>query len=166
MSGPKETQDAWLTVVPVSTPKCVLASRISQQVPAAESIPALLSSHLPPTRNFSSPWTSLPPTSHSYITLPFGPFTLLVLLVFLSRSWHPLPSLNGPVHSDGLFSPLLPLCILGLSHQSLAVLSLITKTKKQRTNKNLLFNHTLEQVVTSSFYSVYKSWLIIIKATC
>lgn len=55
LSGSKETQDQGLTVVPIRTRKCLLASRLSSQ---------LFSLHPYPARW----WASLPPAPHSYIT--------------------------------------------------------------------------------------------------
>lgn len=63
LSGPKETQASWLTVVPISLPKCKLPSGIPQQV--AVTVPCWhpgSSQGCSPSssQSISSSWVSLP----------------------------------------------------------------------------------------------------------
>jgi hypothetical protein len=90
LSGPKETQDKWLSVVLISILNYLLAS--------AYSVAPLSSSHPTPYPKFSSSWVPLSPATHSFRTLPFRSSSLLVFPL----SWLPLPSnRHGLVHPTG-----------------------------------------------------------------
>lgn len=164
--------------MPVSIPRCVfMASRLPQLVPILQSL-ALASWFLlalltqPLTLNFSSPWVSLPPASHSYVIptmrplgslWPFGSWLSIGPLAHLSH----LPLFLGPpllllppssqVHSVGhiqssTFSPSLDssryLCLCSLSYLQGEI--------------TLLLNHILEQPGQVLISFGIKSWLIIV----
>lgn len=89
MSDPKETQDKWITVVPTSRSKQMLAQ--------AHSVPVAPSDLLtpPPPLSLSSPGASLSRASHSYVILLFWQCAILFLPTPLlcPVSWSPMLSL-------------------------------------------------------------------------
>lgn len=104
---PKEIQDKWLTVVPISISKHGFSQHLKYPVPITESMPAGILALIipPPTLNISSSWASLAtPASHFYITPPFQLCTLLPLspgpLFCLPLFFPPLP--HGLVQSTAL----------------------------------------------------------------
>lgn len=122
-------RDKWLSVVTISTPKCMLAYRF----PPYQKYLAFLTSSL--TLNFSSSWTSISLAAH--FSLGF----CRVLLVFYAFSWSslclqlspllsqlPASLLNLVQPAGRVQSTTFSLCS-GLSQMALATLSLISITK-------------------------------------
>lgn len=102
MSGPKETQDKWLTVLPIRIPK-PLWSPVTEPM-LASSVSRVLHTRAS-TLNLSNSWASLPPASHSYVSLPLWSCALLVLFspLFFGRCYLLFLSLSLPI-SPLLFS--------------------------------------------------------------
>lgn len=114
MSGPKETEDKWLTISiskPFWPPASLSIASICYRVHGSPHDSQLITLNFPPlTLNFSSSWASLSPASHYYIALPFHPRTLFLLSWFLVPSLGPLLSLlffflNSP-------PPMVQFCLL------------------------------------------------------
>lgn len=104
LSGPKETLDKWLTVVPVSVPKRLLASTFSQHRKYLWQSPCWHpdSSQLltpPPTLDFSSSWASLSLTFYSH-TIQLYHFGHMLAPLFFCLPFFPLSA-------GSLISPLI-----------------------------------------------------------
>lgn len=97
MSGPKETEDKWLTISiskPFWPPASLSIASICYRVHGSPHDSQLITLNFPPlTLNFSSSRAPLSPASHCYIALSFHPHTLLLLSWFLVPSHGPLLSL-------------------------------------------------------------------------
>ena len=97
MSGPKETEDKWLTISiskPFWPPASLSIASICYRVHGSPHDSQLITLNFPPlTLNFSSSRAPLSPASHCYIALSFHPHTLLLLSWFLVPSLGPLLSL-------------------------------------------------------------------------
>lgn len=110
----RETQESGcLTVVIVNIPQCWLGFWLTEYQ-------WLLSALLAPSPilNIYGPWAVFPPASHSCITLPFQPHTLLVSwslsLLFLSQPHPPWPRSAYWSWSVHYFLFLMPLAALSL----------------------------------------------------
>lgn len=111
LTGPKETLDKWLTVVPISMPKCLLASRFSQcskyllQSPCwhPDSSQLLTPS---PILDFSSLWASLSLTFH-YHTIQPCHFGHVLAPLFFCLLFFPL-SAGSPIPLSAYWPYLVP----------------------------------------------------------